>query len=136
MSKTQRFKTSIVLGAHCYAPGADVPIGGKTGLTREEAERIEKEFGAWSGRENEGPGGQSTDARVAFEKELKSVSEGFAKEERALKDQIATLEATLAATKADCETLAADNQVLADRVTELEAEAANTSDGEDDGEKA
>lgn len=123
MSKTHRFNTTVSLGTKAFPPGADVPLGGKNGLSAEEVAKLEKEFGVWKGGENAArPDGESATAIAALEKEAKALS-----------DRVAELEQKLAEVSAERDTLAADNELLADRLKELEAPAAN---GGENGQEA
>ncbi len=113
MSKSHRFNTTVSLGAKTFPPGADVPLGGKNGLSAEEVAKLEKEFGVWKGGENAArPHGEAPPAIAALEKETKALS-----------DRVAELEQRLAEVSEERDTLAEDNQLLADRLKELEAPA-------------
>ncbi|WP_113154778.1 hypothetical protein [Nitratireductor sp. OM-1] len=115
MSKTHRFNTTVSLGAKTFPPGADVPLGGKNGLSAEEVAKLEKEFGVWKGGGNAAkPDGEAATAIAALEKETKALS-----------DRVAELEQKLAEVSEERDTLAEDNQLLADRLKELEAPAAD-----------
>lgn len=115
MSKTHRFNTTVSLGAKTFPPGADVPLGGKNGLSAEEVAKLEKEFGVWKGGENAAkPDGEGAATIAALEKEAKALSDRFAE-----------LEQKLAEVSAERDTLAEDNQLLAERLKELEAPAAD-----------
>ncbi|MGI3128202.1 hypothetical protein [Nitratireductor sp. PBL-C9] len=115
MSKSHRFNTTVSLGAKTFPPGADVPLGGKNGLSSEEVAKLEKEFGVWKGSENAArPDGEAATAIAALEKEAKALS-----------DRVAELEQKLAEVSAERDTLAEDNQLLAERLKELEAPAAD-----------
>ncbi|WP_299937445.1 hypothetical protein [uncultured Nitratireductor sp.] len=115
MSKTHRFNTTVSLGAKTFPPGADVPLGGKNGLSAEEVAKLEKEFGVWKAGENAArPDGEAAATIAAMEKEAKALS-----------DRVAELEQKLAEVSEERDTLAEDNQLLADRLKELEAPAVN-----------
>ncbi|MDV6226293.1 hypothetical protein R2G56_08345 [Nitratireductor aquimarinus] len=79
MSKTHRFNTTVSLGAKTFPPGADVPLGGKNGLSAEEVAKLEKEFGVWKGGENAArPDGEAATAIAALEKEARALSDRVA----------------------------------------------------------
>lgn len=133
MSKTHRFNTTITLGSRSYPPGSEVPLGGKGGLSSEEAAKFEREFGPWTGKGKEpGRGGDqagSADARAAFDKELQAVTAAFENEVTSLKDRVAELEEQLKLTASERDTLAGDNQILSERIEELEAASEKSNGG-------
>lgn len=47
MAKTHRFAVTLNMGGRQYAPGSEVPIGGKNGLPEDQVEAIEAVHGKW-----------------------------------------------------------------------------------------
>lgn len=143
MSKTHRFNTTVSLGAKTFPPGADVPLGGKNGLSAEEVAKLEKEFGVWKGGENAAkPEGQAALVNAALEKEAEVLAarleeqtkklteaaverDALANEKQALTARVRELEQLHSEVSAERDAFAEDNQLLADRLKELEAPAVN-----------
>lgn len=99
MANTKRFNVTVKLGGKSYPPGEDVPIGGKAGLSKEEAEGLEDRFGPWKGRS------LSDAEKIAH----------LTKDNQALQAQLRQAEK--------------DNEILAARVTELEGAGADGKTG-------
>lgn len=153
MSKTHRFNTTVSLGVKSFPPGADVPLGGKNGLSPEEVSKLENEFGVWKGGENSArPDGQAALLNAALEKEAEVLAhrveeqqkklvetagerDALASEKTALAARVEELERLHREASAERDAFAEDNQLLADRVKELEAAAAGEGGG-GNGEKA
>ena len=47
--KTHQFRITVTTGKKSYAPGEDVPIGGKDGISADEVASIEEVHGRWEG---------------------------------------------------------------------------------------
>tara|TARA_Y100000815_G_scaffold169233_2_gene153606 strand:+ start:23002 stop:23430 length:429 start_codon:yes stop_codon:yes gene_type:complete len=68
---TRKFAVSIDTGKKKYAPGEDVPVGGKSGLTEEEANAIDAAHGTWAGQSSAPASGADKEAIAALEAEVK-----------------------------------------------------------------
>lgn len=96
MSKTHKFRISVTTGAGRFAPGAPVPVGGKTGISPEEIETIEAVHGKW----DETIGSALEKADAAESAALKAAEKRAADAEKDLgeaRERIAALEAVIAA---------------------------------------
>ncbi|APO74265.1 hypothetical protein AM571_CH01430 [Rhizobium etli 8C-3] len=135
MSKTDRFNVSVKAGGKTYAPGQAVPIGGKGGMTDEDAARIRSEFGTFTGSPevNSDAGGllgtaeiealnQRNDTLVTEKRELEGKLAAKTQEYERLVAENSKLAAKYEKLDADHTQLGKDNIALGERITTLEAE--------------
>ncbi|WP_265518964.1 hypothetical protein [Nitratireductor luteus] len=137
MADKHRFNATVNLGSTSYAPGDAVPIGGKTGLPKDEVERLEKQFGKWQGKSAsddeklarstaENKELQATVAQLEKDKEILAArAKEFAEKNTALTSEKRDQEASL-------RQLEEDNEVLATRVANLEASLTQARDDNTD----
>lgn len=140
MSKTELFNVTVKAGGKHYRPGKPVPIGGKDGLSVEDAERIRNEFGDFTGSPDvQEPAGllgqaeidalnQRNDTLVAEKRELESkLKEKTSAYDRLVSDH-STLSAKHAKLAEEHEQLGADNTEIIESVQQLEKEKAALTD--------
>ncbi|WP_274426752.1 hypothetical protein [Chelativorans sp. YIM 93263] len=118
MANTQRFNVSVKVGGKSYAPGEDVPIGGKSGLAKGEVERIEAQFGEWKGRtlSDAEKIATLTKAKQDLEEQLERAGEGM----ESLQQKLEQAEKDKGALQQKLGQAEEDNAVLAARVEELD----------------
>lgn len=113
-SKTKLFNVSVKAGGKTYLPGNPVPVGGKDGLSIEDADRIHTEFGVFTGA----PEVQSEPAGLLGQAEIDALNQR--------NDTLATekreLEGKLKEKTAAFERLAADHGTLSTKYAKLEEE--------------
>ena len=132
MSKTQRFNCSVRLGKKTYPAGEPVPLGGKTGLPKDEVDRLTANFGPWKGAAavDTGEPGADAAAMAALRQEnetLMAELETAQKDHKALTADLDSVRKENKDLADELETAQKDNAVLAERVKELE-EAAKKAD--------
>lgn len=115
MAKTHRFAVTLNMGGRQYAPGSEVPIGGKNGLPEDQVEAIEAVHGKWD-KSPAGARALRKEAVAAREREL-----------AAARNEIAGLEEKL---KAANGAIAARDK----RIAELEAEINQLTDPANQGQ--
>ncbi len=125
-SKTAIFNCRVILGSLTFAAGKPVPIGGKNGLSENEAERLHREFGTpiKSSRE------QDLAADTNLKREVAELGQELVKagiERAELERKLQAAEEANADLDERLVQAEADNGVLAARIAELEADSSAKS---------
>lgn len=66
-----KFNVTVHLGGASFLAGKPVPIGGKTGLSEEEADNLIENFGRWNPEDNKGGVVEADDTSAGVKAELK-----------------------------------------------------------------
>lgn len=74
-----KFNVTVDLGKTSYAPGKPVPVGGKNGLSEEEAVNIVQNFGNWNPEDNKVVPADAEDSSAGIMAELDKVRREAAK---------------------------------------------------------
>nr|WP_250811657.1 hypothetical protein [Neorhizobium tomejilense] len=120
-SRTERFNATVKAGKKSYAPGTPVPIGGKDGISAEEAENIRHNFGDYTGGPQvEGAAGAAlADAEISARD---SQIETLLAEKRELEAKLADKTGLYDKLVIDHTKLGEDNLALGKRLEATEAE--------------